>query len=319
MNQPNPAFDRPEATLLKSHVAPCTVQGVVSALVTPFDQDGAVDTTALAANLRHQMAAGVSRFGPLGGTGEPISMTAAERFRVVDTVMAEIGGRAQIIVGCLLPSQAEIIELGRHARRAGADAIMVIPPYFVGAQPHNVARHFADIAAAVDLPMILFNGPTRCGTALSADFVVELARTIPHLVAIKEATGDLHVASRIVREAPSHFAVLQGYDELILPTLAIGGVGSFVSLACLIPAALARLQAAFDAGDLATARRLQLDILPVAAAIYAESNPGPLKYAMNLCGLAGGITRKPLYPIKDETADRIKALLPAIRALEGVS
>jgi 4-hydroxy-tetrahydrodipicolinate synthase len=292
------------------------LKGVVSALVTPFDGKGALDCAALTANVRHQMAAGIASFGPLGGTGEPISMIAEERFRVVDAVLAETSGKATVVVGCLLPSQPEIIELGKHARRAGADAIMVIPPYFVGAQPPNLKRHFADIAAAVDLPMVLFNGPTRCGVTLTASVVLDLAREIPHFVGIKEATGDLHAVTSIVREAPERFVMLQGYDELILPTLAVGGVGSFVSLACLIPLTLARLQAAFDAGDLAKARKLQMAVLPIAAAIYAESNPGPLKFAMNLLGLAGGQTRPPLYPIGDATADRIRSMIAEIATLE---
>ncbi|MGE0154995.1 MAG: dihydrodipicolinate synthase family protein [Reyranellaceae bacterium] len=301
---------------LRSDAGETPLQGVVSALVTPFDDSGALDCAGLAANVRHQLACGVTNFGPLGGTGEPISMTAAERFRVVDAVMAEARGQGRVVVGCLLPSQAEIVELGRYARQAGADAIMVIPPYFVGAQPANVKRHFADIASAVDLPMVLFNGPTRCGVTLDARLVVELATDIPHFVALKEATGDLHAASRIVREAPARFVVLQGYDELVLPTLAIGGVGCFVSLACLIPRTLARLHQAFDAGDIVRARELQLRILPIAEAIYAESNPGPLKYAMNLLGLPGGRTRPPLYPVSEATAERIRGLVPEISLLE---
>lgn len=314
MNNPSAPVRNPNSAVSSSGHP--TLKGVISALVTPFDEKGAVDCAALAANVRHQMAAGIASFGPLGGTGEPISMTAEERFQVVDAVLAETAGKAKAVVGCLLPSQPEIIELGVYAHRAGADAIMVIPPYFVGAQPRNLKRHYADIASAVGLPMVLFNGPTRCGVTLSADVVLELVQQIPQFVAIKEATGDLHAVSRIVRGAPPHFAMLQGYDELILPTLAVGGVGSFVSLACLIPFTLARLQAAFDAGDLVRARQLQMAVLPIAEAIYAESNPGPLKFAMNLLGLPGGRTRPPLYPIADATAERIRQLIPDIVALE---
>lgn len=288
------------------------LSGITSALVTPFDSDGKLDLAALAENVKHQLASGVASVCPLGGTGEPISMTGDEQRRVIDAVMTEAGGRARVIIGCLLPSQGEIVELGRYAKGAGADAIMVIAPYFVGAKPRHVRRHFEDIAAKVDMPMVLFNGPTRAGVKLEPDFVIELATNIPHLVAIKEATGEMYGIAKILQGAPARFAMLQGYDELILPTLALGGVGAVVSLGCLIPRILIRIQSAFDSGDLATARELQLKILPLSAVIYSEPNPGPLKYAMNSVGLTGGSTRPPLYPIANETIEALGRLLPDV-------
>jgi 4-hydroxy-tetrahydrodipicolinate synthase len=290
--------------------------GIISALVTPFDKGGELDLDAMTKNVRHQQSCGVRSFCPLGGTGEPISMTDAERRRVVDTVRSEVGGEGRVVVGCLLPSQREIIELGRYAKSAGAEAIMVIPPYFVGAKPRHVKRHFCDIAEKVDLPMVLFNGPTRAGVRLEAEFVLELARDIPHFVAIKEATGDMNAVGKILREAPQRFAMLQGYDELVLPTLAGGGVGAIVSLACLVPSLLARLEEACRAGDLAIARNLQNLVSELGEPIYAEPNPAPLKHAMNAVGLSGGFTRPPLYPISEATAAHLDRILPRIMAEE---
>lgn len=290
--------------------------GITSALVTPFANDGALDLTSLRANIRHQLASGVRSFCPLGGTGEPISMTAEERRQVVDVVMSEVAGKARVVVGCLLPSQVEIIELGIYAKKAGADAIMVIPPYFVGTKPAHVRRHFEDIAARTGMPMILFNGPTRAGVKLEAEFVVELAAAIPNFVGIKEATGDMLAVAKIVRSAPTRFTMLQGYDELILPTLALGGKGAIVSLACLIPSILVRMCQAFEAGDLQTARTLQLAILEISETIYSEPNPAPLKYAMNSVGLSGGTTRPPLYPILPTTIAALTRQLPEIMAQE---
>lgn len=290
--------------------------GIISALVTPFAEDGSLDPASLTANVRHQLASGIRTFCPLGGTGEPISMTADERRQVVDTVLVETAGKARVVVGCLLPSQKEIIELGCYAKRAGADAILVIPPYFVGTKPMHVRRHFEDIAARTGMPMILFNGPSRAGVKLEAEFVVELAAAIPSFVGIKEATGEMLAVAKIARAAPARFTMLQGYDELVLPTLALGGKGAIVSLACLIPALLVRMQQAFDDGDLQTARQLQLDILPLSEIIYSEPNPAPLKYAMNSVGLRGGTTRPPLYPIAPVTIAALEQRLPEVMAQE---
>lgn len=282
--------------------------GITSALVTPFAADRSVDPVGLKQILRHQRAEGVKSFCPLGGTGEPISMTADERRLVVDTVMDEVGGSATVIVGCLLPSQPEIIELARYSERAGADAIMAIPPYFVGTRPRHVLRHLQAIATATDLPLILFNGPGRAGVKLDAESVVELATAVPNLVGIKEATGDMVLATEIAQALPD-FALLQGLDELLLPTLSVGGRGGIVSLACLIPGTLVRLVGAFEEGDLATARALQHRILPLAKLIYAEPNPGPLKHAMNHLGLPGGICRPPLYPPAEAIVEGLSSVL----------
>lgn len=290
--------------------------GIISALVTPFAQDGSLDLDGLRANVRQQMASGVRSFCPLGGTGEPISMTADERHQVVDVVLAETAGKARVVVGCLLPSQAEIFELGSYAKKAGADAIMVIPPYFVGTRPSHARRHFQDIASHTGMPMILFNGPSRAGVKLEAEVVIELAEAIPAFVGIKEATGDMLAVAKIVRAAPQRFTMLQGYDEMLLPTLALGGKGGIVSLACLIPSTLVHMQQAFEQGDLTTARELQLGLLPLAEVIYSEPNPGPLKHAMNVVGLRGGVTRAPLYPIAPATVAALDRLLPAAMAEE---
>lgn len=292
------------------------IEGIVSALVTPFDRAGELDLSAMTRNIRHQQSCGVKSFCPLGGTGEPLSMTEVERRRVVDAVRSEVGSGGRVVVGCLLPSQREIIELGRYAKSVGADAIMVIPPYFVGAKPRHVKRHFADIAEKVDLPMVLFNGPSRAGVRLDAEFVLELARDIPNFVAVKEATGDMNAVGKILREAPEHFAMLQGFDELVLPTLAAGGVGAIVSLACLVPRLLTRLEAACRSGDLAVARKLQNLVSELAEPIYAEPNPVPLKHAMNASGLSGGTTRPPLYPISHEVAVQLERILPRVMAEE---
>ena len=161
-------------------------EGIFTALVTSFARDGALDLDSIRESVRFQVAAGVRGVCALGGTGEPLAQTIDEQKQVIECVVAEADGGIGVIVGCLNASQPDIIEIGKHAKAAGADAIMVLPPYFVMATPHHVKRHLIDVAAAVDLPMILFNTPRRAGVDLEVAFILELLDAIPHLVAIKE-------------------------------------------------------------------------------------------------------------------------------------
>ena len=227
------------------------IEGVITALVTCFGKDGSLDLAALRDSVRHQVASGAAGLCPLGGTGEPLSMTVPEHKQVIDTVVTEAAGRLPVVVGTLLGNQADIIECGRHARAAGADAIMVIPPYFVVARPPHIRQHFAAIAEKVDMPMVLFHGPSRSGVRLDADTILQLIAAVPRIVAIKETSGDLTISADLLRSAPADFRVLQGFDEYVLPTLALGGHGAVLSLGCLIPNLLRRLHEAFLAGRLA--------------------------------------------------------------------
>lgn len=292
------------------------IEGIITAMVTPLSSDGALDLDALRAAVRHQVASGAGGLCPLGGTGEPLALSVNEHKQVIDAVVDEAAGRKPIVVGTLLGSQTDIIECGRHARRAGADAVMVIPPYFVVAKPAHIRQHFADIAEAVDLPMVLFHGPSRSGIRLDAETILMLLEAVPRFVAIKETSGDLAICAELLRSAPRGFRVLQGFDEFVLPSLALGAHGAVLSLGCLIPNLLRRLGEHYAAGRMADAQRIQLDLLPLCRIIYGEPNPGPLKHALRLAGLPGGYTRKPIYPPSKQTVEGLAALLPAVLAAE---
>lgn len=293
-----------------------TIEGMITAMVTSFTDDGALDEAGLRAAVRHQIDSGAEGLCPLGGTGEPLSLTVDEHKRVIDVVVDEAAGRVPVVIGTLLGRQADIIECGRHARRAGADAIMVIPPYFVVAKPPHIRQHFEAIAEAVDMPMVLFHGPTRSGVRLDADTILMLLDAVPRFVAIKETSGDLAIAGELLRRARAGFRVLQGFDEFVLPTFALGGHGAVLSLGCLIPCLLQALATACRAGDLATARRIQLDILPLCRVIYGEPNPGPLKLALKMAGRSAGPTRAPIYAPSAQTSALLYELMPPLLAAE---
>jgi 4-hydroxy-tetrahydrodipicolinate synthase len=292
------------------------IEGIITAMVTSFTRDGRVDAAAMRESVRFQVENGVAGLCPLGGTGEPLSMTVDEHKQVVDAVTAEAAGRVPVVIGTLLGNQDDIIEIGRHARAAGADAIMVIPPYFVVAKPAHIRRHFETLAERIDMPMVLFHGPSRSGVRLDAETILELVTAIPRFVAIKETSGDITIAAELLRSARPGLRVLQGFDELVLPTLALGGHGAVLSLGCLLPSLFRRLHAAFDAGDLKTAQRIQLDILPLCRAIYAEPNPGPLKLALEMAGRSAGPTRRPIYAPSPATREALERLVPPMLKAE---
>lgn len=289
-------------------------EGAYAALVTPFRADGGLDLAGLAVLAEHAIGGGIAGLCPLGGTGEPLSQSLDEHRAVIDATLAAADGRVPVLVGCLKPDPAEVVALARHAKAAGAAAAMLIPPYFVQAKPAHIHRHFHYLAERIELPLVLFNSPGRSGLKLDAEAILRLVAEIPHLVGIKEASGDLALCGELARSARPGFALLQGFDEAILPTLAVGGVGSVVSLGCLVPELVAGIHQAWRAGDLVRARALQAAVLPLARAIYAEPNPAPLKRALALLGLPAGPTRPPLFPIAGESETALRQALGQLPA-----
>jgi 4-hydroxy-tetrahydrodipicolinate synthase len=292
-------------------------EGIFTAMVTPFTADGALDLAAARKSVAWQIEQGVQGIVPLGGTGEPLSLGVDEQKRLLDAVIEEAGDRIPVVAGALCASQRDIVEIGRHAARAGAAAVMLIPPYFVMAKPRHILLHFADVAARVDLPLVLYHGPQRSGVRLELETMLELIVTVPRFVAVKDTTGDAYYLSSLVRQAPAAFSVLQGWDELVYPTLALGGRGAILSLGCLIPKLFLELYAAFRAGRIDEARALQYEVLPLCGAIYSEPNPSPLKRALEICGRPAGPTRPPLYAPSEATVATLQTLLPSFRKYAG--
>ncbi len=286
------------------------IEGIVTAMVTSFKDDRSLDIDALRRAARYQIDNGVNGVCVLGSTGEPHAMTVDEHKRVIDAVVTEVAGRITVTAGTLLARQDDIVECGRHARSCGADAIMVIAPSFVMTKPSQIRGHFEAIAEKVDMPMVLYHGPSRSGVRLDAQTILGLIDAVPRFVAVKETSGDLALTAELLRSATPGIRVLQGFDELVLPALALGAHGAMLSLGGLIPKLFQRLARSVAQDDLATARRLQLGILPLCRAVYAEPNPGPLKLALALAGRPAGPTRPPL----DAPAPEVRALLERLVA-----
>jgi 4-hydroxy-tetrahydrodipicolinate synthase len=280
-------------------------EGLGVALVTPF-RNGAVDLDALARLTSHLAESGVRSFYPCGCTGEATSLTREERGKVIRTVIEAAKGRAAVIAGTGTALTSETIELSREAIRAGVDGVMVISPYSVKPTQEGLLAHYRAVAEAVDRPIVLYNVPSRTGVSILPETVARLAEH-PRIAAIKEASGSLDQASAI--RARCDITVLAGDDSLYLPLLAIGARGVVSVVGHVVPAEMTALHAHASAGRQAKAEEIHRKLLPIFRALFLETNPGPVKHALQRLGFTTGELRLPLVPVKPETAAAVDQAL----------
>lgn len=259
------------------------LDGVYVALVTPFTEQGAVDHDTLRALCTWLIDSGVDGLVPCGTTGESATLSHTEHIDVIRTVVDVASGRVPVIAGTGSNATAEAVRLTREAADAGADAALLIAPYYNKPTQEGLYRHFATIADEVDLPQILYNIPGRTAVSMSAETIGRLAEH-DRIVGIKEATGDLGFATDVIRRCPDDFVVLAGDDGLTLPLYAIGGRGVISVVAQVCPVAMLGLRDAWRNGDFREARRLHHHLQPLIAAMFIETNPGPVKEAMYMLG-----------------------------------
>lgn len=281
------------------------LQGAYTAIVTPF-RAGNVDIATLRSLVERQVAAGVAGLVPVGTTGESPTLSIEEHRRVVETVIAAVGGRCQVIAGTGANATDEAIELTRHAREAGADATLQVTPYYNKPTQEGLYRHFATIADTCGLPVVLYNVPGRCGVPIEIDTIRRLAAH-PLVVAVKEAGGSVDRASAI-RDA-SDLTVLSGDDALTLPMLAVGARGVISVAANLVPERVRALCDAWFAGQPAVATRLHAELYPLFRDLFLETNPIPIKAAMAMAGLIAEEYRLPLCPMTPKHRDTLAATL----------
>ena len=284
------------------------ISGAITALITPF-ADGAVDEQAFRELIRWQLACDIDGLVPCGSTGESATMSHAEHERVIDICVEEVAGRVPVIAGTGSNSTAEAIRLTRHAKAAGADAALLITPYYNKPTPQGLYAHFAAVASACDIPIVLYNVPGRTGVNISSATVIELAK-IPNIVGIKEASGDLVKVMEIVR-GTENFAVLSGEDALNLPILCCGGSGAISVTSNVAPGKLAAMMSAWFEGDPAAARRLHFDLLDLHAAMFIETNPIPVKTALHLMGRCREEFKLPLCQLEPANRAKLAAILKA--------
>ena len=296
------------------------LRGCGTALVTPFTATGEVDETRFRALLERQIGGGVRLLVPCGTTGEGATLDAREQERLIALTVEVAGRRARVIAGVGSNATSVTIERARAARGAGADAILVVAPYYNKPTQGGLVAHFRAVAEAVeDLPVVLYNVPGRTASNITAATTLTLARERTNIVGTKEASGDLSQIMTILRDRPPNFCVLSGDDAVTLPLIALGADGVVSVASNEVPDAMARLTDLALRGDWAAARTLHYRLLPLMEANFIESNPGPVKAALAALGLVEEHFRLPLVPVQEQTRARVRAVLAELGLLQGAA
>jgi len=280
------------------------LSGSYTALITPF-RDGTIDAAAFQDFVAWQIQQGTDGVVPCGTTGESPTLSHAEHKRVVELTVEVAHGRAVVMAGTGSNSTAEAIDFTRHAERAGADAVLVVCPYYNRPTQEGLYQHYKAIHDASGLPIVIYNIPGRTGVDMSIETMRRLAE-LPRIAGVKDATADLARTLRTRLAIGPDFRQFSGEDITALPFLAQGGHGCISVVSNAAPKLCAELQHAWAAGDAATAIRLNERLAPLADALFAETNPTPVKYAVSLLGRCDAAVRGPLLPASEAVRPRIE-------------
>ncbi len=290
------------------------LQGVMTAMITPF-RGGDVDYERLAANVRFQIDKGIGGLVPVGTTGESPTLSHEEHRKVIECVVDAAAGRAKVIAGTGSNATDEALAMTEHARSVGADAALVVNPYYNKPTQEGMFLHFMKIAD-VGLPVVLYNIPGRTSVALAPATIARLAAH-PNVIGVKEATGSMDTASEIMSLCdPQKFTILSGDDSLTLPLMAIGGRGVISVLSNLMPQHARALTDAALAGDFHRAAQIHCELFPLFKAIFIETNPIPIKTAMAMAGMDSGELRLPMCAMADENRTALEKVMREHGVLE---
>ena len=283
-------------------------EGSYVALVTPFKDDESLDEAKLKELIQFQIEGGTHGIVPCGTTGESPALSEDEHDRVVGITVETVNGQVPVIAGTGSNSTTRTLRATKHAKSAGADAALIVTPYYNKPTQDGLYAHYMKIADSVDIPIVVYNVPGRCGTDILSPTIARLAEH-PNIVALKEATGELKRASEVVNLCPEDFVVLSGDDVNTLPIMAVGGKGVISVVANVNPSDIADMCNAFHAGNLELARKLHYKTLPLAVNLFIETNPIPAKTALMLMGKLNGQLRLPLVQMSESNLESLRNTL----------
>ena len=286
--------------------------GSYVAIVTPFNPDGSVNFDKLKELVQWHLAEGTDGIVALGTTGESSTMSHEEDDDVARCVIETVNGRIPVICGAGSNSTQTQLEKSRKYHDMGADGLLLITPYYNKANDEGMYRHFAAVADTVDTPIILYNVPGRTGCSISPACCARLAKH-PNVAGIKEASGNISYAAKIAQLLGDDFCMMSGNDDMIVPMMSLGATGVISVWANICPKQCHDLVAAYQAGDVAKARKIQLEYLDLINALFCEVNPIPVKEAMNQMGMGVGGYRLPLCEISDAGRETVRRALEVLR------
>jgi 4-hydroxy-tetrahydrodipicolinate synthase len=282
--------------------------GCGTALVTPFGADLSVDEQALRRLVRRQVQSGVHFLVPCGTTGENPTLNRKEQLRVIEITLEEAKGKVPVVAGAGGYNTAEVAELAKELEAMEVDGLLSVTPYYNRPTPEGLYQHYKAIAAAAQLPIVVYNVPARTGTNITAETLHRLA-SIDNVVGVKEASGNIGQIVQICQSMPRAFAVLSGDDAVTLPLMALGGVGVISVVSNEIPAEMAQLCDACLIGDFAAAREIHARFLPLMEVNFVETSPGPVKAALAIMGLGEAHYRLPIVAPRPESRAKIEKVL----------
>lgn len=288
-------------------------EGTYVAMVTPFDKNKEIDEEGFRSNINYLIDQGVNGLVGAGTTGESATISHEDHRKIIDILVDEVDGRVETIAGTGSNATSEAIDLTKYAADANCDAALVITPYYNKPQQHAMVNHFQMLSDAADIPIIAYNVPSRTGVNMDVDTIVEIAK-IDNIEAVKEASGSVDKVSDIYR-ALTHegleddFNILSGEDSLTLPIMAVGGTGVISASANIDAKRMVLMVDSILNDDYGRALELHYEMLELIRALFIESNPVPVKTAMNIMGLPSGPLREPLAPMKEENVEILKKAL----------
>ena len=282
--------------------------GSCTALVTPF-ANGQLDKDAFCKLVEWQIESGTAALIPVGTTGESPTLSHGEHDIIVELCIKQAGGRVPVIAGAGSNSTAEAMRLAKHAAGAGADAVLIVSPYYNKPTQDGLYQHFSSVAGAVSVPVIVYDIPGRSIVNVADETLAQLSANHTNIRGIKDATADISRPTRIRNLLGAEFAQLSGEDATALPYLAAGGHGCISVTANIAPKLLGEMHEAWSAGDVAKAQLINECLMPLHDAMFCEASPGPVKYAAELLGICSSETRLPLCDIAPESKACIEAAL----------
>ena len=281
-----------------------TLEGSIVALVTPFNEDGSVNFDELGRLIDFQIENGTDGILTLGTTGESATMTDEEDDAVCAFVVERVAGRVPVIAGSGSNSTATQLAKSLSYQRLGADAVLIITPYYNKSNEEGIYRHFATVADAVEVPCILYNIPGRTGCSISVRNMERLAQH-PNIMAVKEASGNMAYAADIAHLLGPDFKMFSGNDDMVVPLMSLGGSGVISVWANVQPALVSEMAHAYLDGNVERAREIQVAGIPLVRALFSEVNPIPVKEALAQMGMIGANYRLPLYPMAEGTRAKL--------------
>ena len=291
-------------------------KGAGVALVTPFRKDKSIDYEELGRLLEYQIAGNIDAIIVCGTTGEPVTMTEEERLSVIEYTVKKVSGRVPVIAGSGGNCTENVVSFSKKAQNLGADGLLVVTPYYNKATQQGLYEHYKYIANAVDIPIILYNVPSRTGLNLLPDTAVRLAKECDNIVAVKEASGNITQVADLIKKADGCLDVYSGNDDQIVPILSLGGIGVISVLANIVPKDTHEMVMAYLNGDVKEAAELQLKYLEFIHILFSEVNPIPVKKALEYMGFYSTALRMPLTEMEDQNTGKLEDEMKYLKLIQ---